>query len=98
VEENMKIGSRKVVEIKQRLSSFINKRIFVANELRNVDIEIEPVEKLDGLKPHIIVRVKSIKRNLSSLKPRPQKAPLPLSRSALADKSLGRAQKQTGRR
>lgn len=58
----MKIGRRKVGEIKQKLVSAVQKRIFVANELRDADIEVEHVEKLDGTKPHIIIRVKSIKK------------------------------------
>lgn len=58
----MKIGRRKVGEIKQKLVSAVQKRIFVANELRDTDIEVEQVEKLDGTKPHIIIRVKSIKK------------------------------------
>jgi hypothetical protein len=58
--ENLKIGRRKVEEIKQKLVCSINKRIFIANELRDVDIEVEQVEKLDGTKPHIIIRVKSM--------------------------------------
>jgi hypothetical protein len=58
----VKIGRRKVGEIKQKLVSAVQKRIFVANELRDADIEVEHVEKLDGTKPHIIIRVKSIKK------------------------------------
>jgi hypothetical protein len=56
----MKIKRRKVEEIKQELTCFINKRIFVANELRDADIEVAQVEKLDGTKPHILIRIKSI--------------------------------------
>lgn len=56
----MKIRRRKVEEIKQKLTCSINKRIFVANELRDADIEIAQVEKLDGIKPHILIRIKSI--------------------------------------
>jgi hypothetical protein len=59
----VKIKSRKVQEIKQKLSSFINKRIFIANELRNADIEVEQVENLDGSKPHIVIRIKSVSKN-----------------------------------
>jgi hypothetical protein len=59
----VKIKSRKVQEIKQKLSCFINKRIFIANELRNADIEVEQIENLDGSKPHIVIRIKSIRKN-----------------------------------
>ena len=48
-------------EIKQRLSCFINKRVFVANWLRNVDVEVEPVEHLDGSKPRLVIRIKEVK-------------------------------------
>ena len=65
----VKIKSRKVQEIKQKLSCFINKRIFIANELRNADIEVEQVEKLDGTKPHIVIRIKSISKNRTVQEP-----------------------------
>lgn len=58
----MKIRRRKVEEIKQKLTCSINKRIFVANELRDADIEVDQVEKLDGTKPQILIRVKSISK------------------------------------
>jgi hypothetical protein len=58
----VKIRRRKVEEIKQKLSCAINKRIFVANELRDADIEVGQVENLDGTKPHIVIRVKSISK------------------------------------
>jgi hypothetical protein len=64
----MKIKSGKVEEIKQKLVCFINKRIFVANELRDVDIEIVPIENLDGSKPHIFITVKSISSTRQRLK------------------------------
>ena len=60
----MKVERRKVKEIKQKLSCFINKRIFIANWLRNVDIEVEHVENLDGTKPHIVIRIKNINKKL----------------------------------
>lgn len=56
----IKIRRRKVQEIKQKLTCSINKRIFIANELRDTDIEIGQIEKLDGTKPHILIRIKSI--------------------------------------
>lgn len=58
----MKIRRRKVEEVKQKLTCFVNKRIFIANELRDADIEIDQVEKLDGTKPHIVIRLKSISK------------------------------------
>jgi hypothetical protein len=58
----MKIRRRKVEEIKQKLTCFINKRIFVANELRDADIIVALVEKLDGTKPHILIRIKNISK------------------------------------
>jgi len=58
----VKIRRRKVEEIKQKLTCSINKRIFVANELRDADIEVDQVEKLDGTKPQILIRVKSISK------------------------------------
>jgi hypothetical protein len=64
----MKIRRRKVEEIKQKLTCFINKRIFVANELRDADIKVALVEKLDGTKPHILIRIKSISSTRQRLK------------------------------
>ena len=58
----MKIEKGKVKEIKQKLICFINKRIFVANELRNVDIGIEQVENLDGTNPQIVIRITKIRK------------------------------------
>lgn len=58
----LKIESRKVTEVKQKLSCAVNKRIWVANELRDADIEIDQVENVDGTKPHILIRIKRIIR------------------------------------
>ena len=57
----MNVERRKVKEIKQKLSCFINKRVFVANWLRNVDVEVEPVEHLDGSKPRLVIRIREVK-------------------------------------
>lgn len=56
------VKSRKVAELPQKLTMSVNKRIMVANELRDSDIEIDQVEKLDGTKPHILIRIKRIIR------------------------------------
>jgi hypothetical protein len=66
----MKIRRRKVEEIKQKLTCFINKRIFVANELRDADIIVALVEKLDGTKPHILIRIKNISKKADVKLPR----------------------------
>ena len=58
----MSVEARKVKEVKQKLLSFINKRIFVSNWLRNADVEVEHVENFDGTKPHVVIRIKNIKR------------------------------------
>ena len=58
----MNVEARRVKEVKQKLLCFINKRVFVSNWLRNVDVEVEHVENFDGTKPHIVIRIKNIKR------------------------------------
>ena len=55
----MKVKSREVVEIKQKLIMAIGSRVFVANESKNVDLEIISTENLDGSNPHILIRIKS---------------------------------------
>ena len=61
---HVKVERRKVKEIKQKLSCFINKRNFIANWLWNADVEVEHVENLDGTKPHIVIRIKNINKKL----------------------------------
>ena len=58
----MNIEARKVKEVKQKLLCFINKRIFVSNWLSNVDVEVEHVENFDGTKPHVVIRIRNVKR------------------------------------
>ena len=58
----MNVEARKVKEVKQKLLSFINKRVFVSNWLRNADVEVEHVENFDGTKPHIVIRIRNVKR------------------------------------
>ena len=59
---HMNVEARKVKEVKQKLLSFINKRVFVSNWLRNADVEVEHVENFDGTKPHVVIRIKNMKR------------------------------------
>ena len=56
------VEARRVKEVKQKLLCFINKRVFVSNWLSNVDVEVEHVENLDGTKPHIVIRIRNVKR------------------------------------
>ena len=55
----MKVKSREVVEIKQKLIMAIGSRVFVVNESKNVDLEIISTENLDGSNPYILIRIKS---------------------------------------
>ena len=59
---HMNVEARRVKEVKQKLLRFINKRIFVSNWLSNVDVEVEHVEIFDGTKPHVIIRIRNVKR------------------------------------
>jgi hypothetical protein len=36
----------------------VNRRILIANELKNMEITIEPVENVDGTKPRLLIRLK----------------------------------------
>jgi len=56
------VEPRRVKEVKQKLLCFINKRVFVSNWLSNVDVEVEHVENFDGTKPHIVIRIRNVKR------------------------------------
>jgi hypothetical protein len=56
----LRVECRKVAELRQKLSCAVNKRIWVANELRDADVLIDHVENLDGTKPHILIRIKKI--------------------------------------
>jgi len=58
----MRLGSRKVMEIKQKLIMAVTRRILVANELKSADLEIEWVEHVDGTKPSLLIRIKAFKR------------------------------------
>ena len=59
---HMNVEARRVKEVKQKLLCFINKRVFVSNWLRNVDVEVEHVENFDGTKPHVVIRIRNVKR------------------------------------
>lgn len=67
----VELGSKKVVEVSQKLVMSIGKRVLVANEL-DTPIEVEPIEHLDGSKPRLLIRIKPNKlgpilKNLTSM-------------------------------
>ena len=55
-----KILRRKVLELPSKLHFAVNRRTLVANELKNADIVVEAVEKVDGVKPHLLIRIKRV--------------------------------------
>ena len=55
-----KILRRKVLELPSKLYFAVNRRTLVANELKNADIVVEAVEKVDGVKPHLLIRIKKV--------------------------------------
>lgn len=68
----VELGSKKVVEISQKLVMSVGKRVLVANHL-DTPIEVEQIEHLDGTKPRLLIRIKRVKglgnvlKNLTSL-------------------------------
>jgi hypothetical protein len=57
-----KIRRRKVLELPSKLHFAVNRRVLIANELKSTDVVIEPVEKVDGSKPHLLIRIKKVSR------------------------------------
>lgn len=57
-----KIEARKVLELPSKLHFAVNRRILIANELKNAHITVESVEKIDGLKPRLLIRIKRLSR------------------------------------
>ena len=55
-----KIRRRKVLELPSKLHFAVNRRVLIANELKSTDVVIEPVEKVDGVKPHLLIRIKRV--------------------------------------
>lgn len=51
------LRARKVTELRSALAG-VTRRVFVANELRDTDVVIGDVEKLDGSHPILLVRIK----------------------------------------
>lgn len=64
----MRLKKRKVTEIKQKLHSAFSKRIFVANHMKNTDVEIDCAERVDGVKPRVIIRIKNMTKRLKRKK------------------------------
>ena len=57
-----KLKPRKVLELPSKLHLAVNRRILIANELKNMEITIEPVENVDGTKPRLLIRLKKAAR------------------------------------
>jgi len=57
-----KILRRKVLELPSKLAFAIARRVLIANELKDTDIVVEPVEKVDGSKPRLLIRIKRVSR------------------------------------
>jgi len=55
-----KIRRRKVLELPSKLHFAVKRRVLIANELKSTDVVIEPVEKVDGVKPHLLIRIKRV--------------------------------------
>jgi hypothetical protein len=58
-----KIKRRKVLELPSKLAFAIARRVLIANELKGTDIVIESVEKVDGSKPRLLIRIKRLSRS-----------------------------------
>lgn len=57
-----KLRRRRVLELPSRLAFAITRRVYVANEMKDVDIVVESVEKVDGSKPSLLIRIKRVLR------------------------------------
>jgi len=55
-----KIRRRKVLELPSKLHFAVNRRVLIANELKSTDVVIAPVEKVDGSKPRLLIRIKRL--------------------------------------
>jgi hypothetical protein len=53
-----RLKPRRVVELPSRLVMSVNKRVFVANELKDVELVIDQVENCHGSKPKLLIRIK----------------------------------------
>lgn len=53
-----RLKPRRVVELKTRLISAVQSRVFVANELKDVEIVLDQVESVDGSRPRLVIRIK----------------------------------------
>ena len=63
-----KLQPRRVIELPSKLTMFVNKRILIANELKDMVLTVESIENCDGTKPRLIIRIKkSVKKSVKQI-------------------------------
>jgi hypothetical protein len=58
--QEQRLKPRKVLELPSHLAFAIRRRVFVVNETKDCELEVDSVEVVDGSKPRLLIRVKRV--------------------------------------